>query len=277
LLLSAVILGLIQGLTEFIPVSSSGHLLFVEKLLGWDSSKLTFDVALHLGTIAALLAFFWRDWVGILRSFAGHLVRRVPYAEESESGVSGRLLVPIIVASVPVALVGARYGDVIEAMRTRPWMLPAVAALLVVVALVMLLAEVVGKRRREMAAMGYVDYLAIGFAQVLALFPGVSRSGITISAGLFRNLDRAAAARFSFLLSTPAVLGAGLMAMKDVYENGLPSGEWAAFAVGFLTAAVSGYVAIRFLMNYLQRGSLAVFAIYRFILAAGILLYALRF
>lgn len=269
MLLAAIVLGLIQGLTEFIPVSSSGHLLFVERLLGWDTGKLTFDVALHWGTLVALLVFFRRDWVSILRSFAVHVVKRTPYGKDGDAEAGGRLLVPIIVGSIPVAFVGAKYDKVIEAMRDRPWMLPAVAGALAIVGIVMLLAERIGKRQREMGSMNYIDYVVIGLAQALALFPGVSRSGITISAGLFRNLDRAAAARFSFLLSTPAILGAGLLKLKDV---SLAPGDWAVFAVGFVTAAVSGFFAIRFLMSYLQRRSLAVFAIYRFAFAAVILI-----
>jgi undecaprenyl-diphosphatase len=141
----------------------------------------------------------------------------------------------------------------------------------------MLLAERVGKKQREMGAMNYADYIIIGVAQALALFPGVSRSGITISAGLFRNLDRAGAARFSFLLSTPIIFAAGLKQLKDVAETGLPSGEILTFAVGFVVAAISGYLAIRFLMSYLKKGSLKVFAAYRFILAAAILATFLRF
>ena len=273
MLLAAIVLGLIQGLTEFIPVSSSGHLLLVERLLGWDTSKLTFDVALHWGTLVALLAFFWRDWASIVRSFFVHVVKRTPYSKDGDAEAGGRLLVPIIVGSIPVAFVGAKYDKVIEAMRDRSWMLPAVAGALAVVGLVMLLAEKIGKRQREMGSMNYIDYVIIGLAQALALFPGVSRSGITISAGLFRNLDRAAAARFSFLLSTPAILGAGVLKLKDV---SLASGDWAVFGVGFVTAAVSGFFAIGFLMSYLQRRSLAAFSIYRFALAAAILLTVAR-
>lgn len=276
-IIQAIILGVVQGLTEFIPVSSSAHLLFIEKLFHWDTSKLAFDVALHWGTLIALLVYFWRDWMSILASFARHISGRSPYPTDSESAGSGRLLIPILVASIPAAIIGLKFNDKIEAMRDRPWILPAVAGALAVVAVVMLLAERVGKKQREMGAMNYADYIIIGIAQALALFPGVSRSGITISTGLFRGLDRAAAARFSFLLSTPIIFAAGLKMLKDVHETGLPSGEGAIFAVGFLAAAISGYFAVRFLMSYLQRGSLMLFAAYRFLLAAAILATLLRF
>lgn len=275
-IIQAIILGLIQGLTEFIPVSSSGHLLLAEKLFGWDTSSMAFDVALHWGTLIALLCYFWRDWLDIFASFAKHIIGGKPYGKATDPSGCGRFLVPIVVASIPAAIVGLKFESKIEAMRDRPWMLPALAAALIVVALVMLLAEKVGKKQREMGAMNYADYVIIGIAQALALFPGVSRSGITISAGLFRNLDRAAAARFSFLLSTPVIFGAGLKTLWGLHKSGLPAGEGLVFAVGFSVAAISGYLAIRFLMNYLQRGSLKLFAVYRFVLAAAVIVAFLR-
>ena len=275
-ILQAIILGLVQGLTEFIPVSSSGHLLFIEKLMGWDTGKMAFDVALHLGTLAALLCFFWNDWMSILSSFGRRIFRGMPYEKQSEEGRTGKLLVPIIIATIPAALVGYKFDKHIESMRDRPWMLPAVAGALALIAIVMLLAERVGQKKRAMGSMVYADYIIVGCAQALALFPGVSRSGITISAGLFRGLDRAAAARFSFLLSTPIIFGAGLMKLKDLLKTGLPHGEMMIFLVGFVAAAISGYLAVRFLMSYLQRGSLKVFAAYRFLLAAVILVAFLR-
>jgi len=276
LLLAAVVLGLIQGLTEFIPVSSSAHLLIVERLFRWSTSKPTFDIALHWGTLVALLAFFWRDWVAILKSFVAHVARRTPYGKPEDANADGRLFVPIVVASIPAAVVGLGFEGKIEAMRGSEWMVAAIACALVGIGIVMLLAEKLGARRRKIDSMNYVDYAVIGLAQALALFPGVSRSGITISAGLFRDLDRTAAARFSFLLSTPAVVGAGLVAIKDMARHGLPAGDWAVMGAGFATAAVSGFVAIGFLMRYLQHRSLTTFALYRFALAAVILLVLFR-
>lgn len=270
-ILQAIILGIVQGLTEFIPVSSSGHLLLVEKLMGWSSDKLAFDVAVHLGSLVAVLCFFWNDWMSILASFGRRAFRRVPYDKQPENARSGRLLVPIAIGTIPAGIVGVLFDDRIESMRGEPWMLPGVASALALVAVVMLVAERVGQKKRGIGMMGYLDYIVIGCAQALALFPGVSRSGITISAGLFRGIDRAAAARFSFLLSTPAILGAGALQVKKLIETGLPQSEMILFAVGFVAAAVSGYLAIRFLMNYLQRGTLKVFAVYRFVLAAGII------
>ena len=265
----AIILGLIQGLTEFIPVSSSGHLLLAEKLFGWRTDSIAFDVALHWGTLVALLCYFGRDWLNILSSFARHIAG-VPYRKENDPASSGRYLVPIIVASIPAAIVGLKFDSKIEAMRDRPWMLPLMASALVIVGLAMVLAERVGRRRRKMGAMTYRDYIIIGLAQALALIPGVSRSGSTITAGLFMYLDSAAAAKFSFLLSTPVILGAGLKTLMNVHKQGFPTGQTTIFAVGFIVAAVSGYLTIKILMNYLKRGSLTAFAIYRFVLAAGV-------
>ena len=255
MILHAIALGIVQGLTEFIPVSSSAHLVTIPNLMRWPDMGLAFDVACHWGTVAALILYFRRDWKAILTTF----VRR----ESSGSDVGGRMLIPIIAACIPAALVGLVLNEKIEALRTWPLLVPAIALVLIGVGLVMLLAERVGKKRRGIGEMNRLDYAVIGIAQALALFPGVSRSGITISAGLFRNLDRAAAARFSFLLSTPIILGAGLLELTKVFISGFPAGQAAPFAIGFVTSALSGYLAIRFLMRYLARRPLDVFVTYR--------------
>jgi undecaprenyl-diphosphatase len=263
----AIVLGIIQGLTEFIPVSSSGHLIVIPKLFGWQpiGNGNAFDVALHMGTLAALVWFFRRDWWGIISGFGAHILRRAPYAKDGAQATEGRFLVPIIVACIPAAVVGFLWDDFIEtALRQWYW----VAGGLVLFGIVMLIAERAGKKQHDMDHMNYVDYISIGCAQALALLPGVSRSGVTISAGLFRNLDRSAAARFSFLLSTPIILGAGLKKLKDLMETGIPHGEPVLMLVGFIAATISGYVAIKFLMNYLRTRTLTAFVIYRFCLAA---------
>lgn len=262
-ILQAAVLGVIQGLTEFIPVSSSGHLIVVPRLLGWSDHAQWFDVALHLGTLAAVVLYFWRDWVGILASFYRHIARREPYTG-SGADSSGRLLVPIAVACVPAAVAGWKWEKIIEStLRQWYW----VAGALVLIGVVMLVADRVGRKKRPMDEMSYVDYITIGCAQALALFPGVSRSGITISAGLFRNLDRAAAARFSFLLSTPIILGAAAHKLMGLHSE---PGKIAAapFAVGVATSAVVGYLAIGLLLNFLRKHTLNVFVGYRFALAA---------
>ena len=264
MILQALILGIIQGLTEFIPVSSSAHLVAIPKLLGWKDMGLSFDVALHWGTLVALVIYFRRDWATILSSF----VRR----EGSNTDVGGRMLLPIVVACVPAAVAGFLFDKKIEALRNWPHVVPVIALVLIAFGLVMLLAERISKKQRGMGEMNWIDYTIVGIAQSLALFPGVSRSGITISAGLFRNLDRAAAARFSFLLSTPIVFGAGLLKLKDVLRTGLPAGEAAPFAIGFIVSAVVGYLAIKFLMDYLRKKPLDAFVTYRICFAVILLL-----
>lgn len=259
--LQAIILGIIQGLTEFIPVSSSGHLIAVPRLFGWHDMGLAFDVALHMGTLLAVIAYFRKDLASIIGGFVVHVTRRVPYGEgRAAANPSGRLMVPLLVACVPAAVVGFFWDDFIE-QTLREWYW--VAGALVVVAGVMVLAERAGKKRRDIDRMNYADYISIGCAQALALFPGVSRSGITISMGLFRNLDRAAAAKFSFLVSTPIILGAGTLKLNDVVSAGITLTEAVPFALGFVSAAISGYLAIRFLMRFLQTRTLVGFAIYR--------------
>lgn len=264
MILQSIILGIIQGLTEFLPISSSGHLLSITKLFSdkgvWVDMGLAFDVALHWGTILAVIIYFRRDWAAILGSAFGRS------AQNGE--VSKGLLVPIIVGTIPAAIAGALFNDKIDALRDWPLVIPVIAFVLMGVGLIMLLAERVGKQKRGIGAMNWTDYIVIGIAQAVALFPGVSRSGITISAGLFRNIDRASAARFSFLLSTPAVLGAGLLKFRDLGTDF----QAAPFVIGFLTSAIVGYLAIHFLMRFLAKNPLNVFVNYRFIFAIVLLL-----
>jgi len=264
MILHAVILGIVQGLTEFIPVSSSAHLVVFPLLLRWQDMGLAFDVACHWGTLVALVVYFRRDWAAILTSF----VRR----NAPETDVGGRMLIPIIAACIPAAAAGLLLNDKIEALRKWPLLVQTIAVVLIGVGLVMLLAERVGKKRRQVGEMNWVDYVVIGIAQALALFPGVSRSGITISAGLFRNLDRAAAARFSFLLSTPVVFGAGLLELAKLLTKGFAAGQAGLLAMGLLTSAISGYLAISFLMKYLARKPLDAFVTYRICFAVFLLL-----
>ncbi len=260
----AIILGIIQGLTEFIPISSSGHLIVVPILFGWNEHDLWFDVALHLGTLVAVVIYFAKDWITIIRSFIKHLFGRQPY-KNNEGGYEGKLLIPIIIACVPAAIVGFLWDDYIEANFRQ---LPLVATMLILISGVMFGAERYGRKDRSMASMTYKDYIIIGCAQALALVPGTSRSGITISAGLFLNLGREAAARFSFLLSTPIIFGAGMMQMKKLFiDRGLQQGELMPFVIGFLTASIVGLFAIHFLMNYLKNRTMNIFVIYRVLFA----------
>lgn len=250
-IIQAVVLGAVQGATEFLPISSSAHLLLVPWLLGWPPHSLTFDVALHMGTLAAVLAVFWRDVLDLA----------VAALRDRLSTRQGRLAWGIAAATVPAAAAGFLFDDFVEAHLRSP-LIPAFTLATLGVAL--WLADRAAAHGRGEGQVGLVDLLWIGVAQALALVPGVSRSGITITAGLLRGLDRETAARISFLLSIPTIAGAGLLKLKDVApaELGVP------FYAGVVAAAVAGYLVIRYMLDYLRRGTYAAFALYRVALAA---------
>jgi undecaprenyl-diphosphatase len=265
LILKSAVLGIVQGLTEFLPVSSSGHLVLIEKLFGWKELGLAFDVAIHLGTLLALVVFFGREWVGVINGFFRSLRTR-----PSRWDTEGRLAWMLILATIPAVIAGAALSDQIERnLRTLFW----VANFLVAGALVMLAAELWGKKARDFGAVRAGDAASVGFAQVLALAPGVSRSGITISAGMFSGLNREAAARFAFMMAAPIIGGAGVWEAIKVARHGLGGGTPGAFVVGFMTSAVTGFFAVKYFIRYLKRGSLMPFVIYRLVVAAAVYIY----
>lgn len=268
-LYQAVVLALVQGLTEFLPVSSTAHLALVPWFLHWKDPGLPFDIALHVGTLAAVVVYFYRDWVTIFTRGLG-----LKPAGSSDLDGSPRLLWWLAAATVPIGLAGLAFKHQIEAT----WRTPVVMAImLIVVGLVMAAAERYGKRSRGVGEMSVLDALLIGVAQALAVVPGTSRSGITISAGLFRNLDRSAAARFSFLLSTPATAAAALKSFYDLYKaGGIAPDLRLAFAVGIVVSALSGWAAIAILMRFLKRQTFYPFVAYRFALGVLILVLASR-
>ena len=266
--LQAVILGVIQGLTEFLPVSSSGHLVWIPWILGWEPPGLAFDAVLHLGTLGAVLAYFRGDLARIavagVRSLGDPALRAHP---------DGRTAWLIAVATLPAATVGLAVADLLEDLFENPG---AVGWALIATGLLLLWGERVRTGGREASQLGVWEALTIGAGQALALFPGLSRSGVTIAAGLWRGLDRRDAARFSFLLAVPAVLGAGILQGLALLSVGDPEAGWA-LALGFTSALASGYAAIRFLLGYLQRRSLLPFAGYCLVLGAVLAgLYALN-
>jgi undecaprenyl-diphosphatase len=272
----ALVLGLVQGLTEFIPVSSSAHLIIVPWLLGWPDPGLAFDAALHLGTLLAVLGYFARDWVVLSRAFLASVVERNLNPDHN------RLLAwLVLVGSIPGALAGLLLDGPVEAFFHSPGAIHNTSALLFMAALILglaaalWLAEAVARHTRSVQTLGWRDAILIGLAQASALLPGVSRSGATITAGLFLGLERQAAARFSFLLATPIVAAAGAKKVFDAMRAGLSSGDQAAFALGVVAAAISGYLCIAFLLRYLQRNSTLPFVLYRVALAATIVVIAL--
>jgi undecaprenyl-diphosphatase len=272
-LIQAAILGVVQGLTEFLPISSTAHLIIVPQLLGWDDAFLTsaaFDVMLHLGTLAALLIYFWRDLWRLLKAWLASFRDRAIGADADR-----RLAWLLFVSVVPGALLGALGEGFFDTFFRQSSSLIYIAGLLVLGGLLLGLAELVGRRNRDMAELHWRDALVIGVAQALALFPGISRSGITIGAGLFVGLRREAAARFSFLMATPIIAGAGLWKSRELLGGGLAAGDVLPLIVGLVAAGLSGLAAIAFLLSYLRRQSTAIFIVYRFALAAVIVLFVL--
>lgn len=250
----ALILGIIQGATEYIPVSSSAHLVLIPWLLGWPDSAFTFEVLVQWGTLVGVFVYFWRDLWDIAHGMVTGLARRQPLAT-----ASSRMGWYILLGTIPAVVFGLLLKDIFEAAFGAPVL---VAVLLLGTAAILMVAEHFGRRERTTGDLGWLDALFVGMWQVTALFPGISRSGSTIGGGMLRGLDRTAAARFSFLLSVPALLGAGFLAIADLLEAETLSADLPALAVGFVAAAITGYLCIRWLLGYLQRRGLTIFAVY---------------
>jgi undecaprenyl-diphosphatase len=261
--LEALVLGLVQGLTEFLPISSSGHLRIVPALLGWEDPGAGFTAVIQLGTMAAVLIYFRADLWNIARAWLRDLRTPIPRASQE-----ARLGWFIILGTIPISIFGIVFSAQIESGARSLYL---IGSALILFSFVMLAAERVGTRQRSLTEMNGRDGLWVGMAQVLALIPGVSRSGATISAGLFRGFDRVAAARYSFLLSVPAVVLSGLFELRKVGEDGSPSAT--ATAIATLVAFVTGYAAIAWLLRYLGTHSLRIFVVYR--IALGVLVLAL--
>jgi undecaprenyl-diphosphatase len=248
-MLQAIILGIVQGLTEFLPVSSTAHLILFPWFFNWSGvvDTLSFDLALHAGTLLALLLCFWRDWVDLF------------FRKQ-------RLLGLIILASIPAGIAGLLLNDLAEHSLRSPLL---ISIMLIIGGVIMLAAEKIYKYR-DMEKLSLKDVVFIGVAQAVAIIPGVSRSGFTIAAGLFRGLERDAAARFSFLLATPIIGGAFLLHLKGLIMNHADHSAQL-FVTGFVSSFVTGFIAIKFMMSFLKRYPLDIFVYYRFLLAAVII------
>ncbi len=285
-ILEAIVLGIVQGLTEFLPVSSTAHLALVPwlattlGLANWPDPGLTFDVALHAGTLFAILLYFWRTWLQIIRAALGGKVVRFSEVRDdvrdltpAEEQRERKLLWFMIAATIPAALAGALLEKHVETTFRAPAL---VASMLIVFAVIMWVAERMSKFDKPLPQIGLGDAMTVGVLQAFAVIPGVSRSGITITGGLFRNFTREAAARFSFLLSTPIIGGAALFKLHHVMKHGLPVGENApgstAFAVGIIVSALVGYATIAWFIRYLQTRTLTVFIVYRILFGIAVLL-----
>jgi undecaprenyl-diphosphatase len=280
----AVVLAIVQGLGEFIPISSSGHLIIVRRLLGWNelspAHELSFDVALHFGTLLSVLFYFRRTWFQIIRAALGGKVVRFSESNSGDTNLTAdeqkeerMLLWFLAIATIPGAIAGKLLEHSAEDYFREHIFL--IAGALIVVALLMWLGEKIGELKKPLTRISFMDSLLIGIAQAFALLPGVSRSGATITAGLFRNLTREAAVRFSFLLSTPLIAGAALLKAHELHKEGLPPDMQMPVLVGIIVSALVGYAAIAWLIRYLQSNTLKPFIIYRIL--AGVIVIALAF
>ena len=269
-ILQALVLGIVQGLTEFLPISSTAHLILVPWALGWTfdpEAQIVFDVLVQWGTLLALFVYFRRDLAGILRAVLAGIRDRRPLATPES-----RLGWWIALGTVPVVVLGLACKHPIEALHHRP---VVVAGILIGATGLLYLGERWGKRDRPLDSITAGDALVVGAAQALALLPGVSRSGATITGGLLRGLDRAAAARFSFLLSIPALLGAGAVKTRDLLHHPGALEQVPVLAAGLLASAVVGYASIHWLMGFLARRPLTSFALYRVLAGLALLGLAL--
>lgn len=266
-LYQAIVLAIIQGLGEFLPISSSAHLIIAPKLLHWNDPGLSFDVALHLGTLVAVLVYFFRDWVQVILNGIGISYRGSHPDENSRS-----LLWLLVLGTIPGALAGLKFEKYAEEAFRSPYI---IGGAMIVFGLLMWISDKASKARNGLDQMTAFDALAVGVAQALAIIPGVSRSGGTLTMARFRGFSREAAARFSFLLSTPLIAGAALKKGWDLHKEGLPEDMKLPYMVGIAVSAVVGLFVIAVFMKYLRRNSLSVFVWYR--IAFGIIVIALAF
>ena len=282
-LLRAIILGILQGVTEFVPISSSAHLIVAPWLFDWNEpalSSLSFDVALHLGTLLAVVVFFADDWVRLIRAAVHSIAERKIGADPDR-----RLAWLLVLGTIPGAVMGAIAEGPIEELFHRPdqpiepMAMIVMAGLIALMGALLFLADHLARHLRGMNDLTLKDAILVGLAQALAVFPGVSRSGATITAGLALGLKREAAAKFSFLLSAPIIAGAGLKSIYDVareWQKGAMTGaDLLLFAAGFAAAAISGYLCIKYLLRFLQQHSTNLFVFYRWGLALVIVVAAL--
>jgi undecaprenyl-diphosphatase len=261
----SIILGTVQGLGEFLPISSTAHLILAPYFFGWSDPGLSFDVALHIGTLIAVLSFFWRDWMIILK-LALQKISNFKFQISNLEEYPSDLLWLLIVASVPGAIFGLIFEKKAETIFRSPLL---IAATLSVVGLLLYLIDKYAKHRKDISEVSYKDALVIGFSQAVAIIPGVSRSGATMTAGLALGLSRESAARFSFLLSTPIIFGAAMVKIPSLIKSGI---TWP-IILGIIFAAVSGYLAIKYMLKLISKIGFAPFFWYRLALALVVVIF----
>ncbi len=269
-LIQSIILGIVQGLTEFLPISSSGHLVIVPYLLNWHvplQDAFIFDVLVQLGTLLAVIVYFRKDLYAVIVAVFRGLLHRQPFSDPM-----ARLGWFLVLATIPAVIAGFFFKDLVERAFSSPL---AAGLLLLGTAALLVTAELVGKRSRQIESITWLDSLLIGLFQVVSLLPGISRSGSTISGGMIRSLDRPSAARFSFLMSIPVMIGAGILAIVDLFSMPNYTGQIPTLVAGFITAAIVGYLAIRWLLSYLSKRSLYIFAAYSVIVPVTVVIFYL--
>ncbi len=257
--IQVIVLAITQGVTEFLPISSSGHLILGSWLFSWPDQGIVFDTAVHVGTLAAVLVYFRREWIQLLTGLASNQLVEVDDADGADGAVRARTLaLLIVVGTIPLAVGGLLLEDSVEVNFRSP---ESVGWLLIGTAVALLIGEVLGKRVRSLSSVKLADAAIIGVFQVLAVFPGISRSGVTMVAGLALGMTREAAARFSMLLATPAIAGAGLLVAIDAL-SGNNDADWGAAAIGAVISGVTAYFVIAGLMKLLCNGSFKPFIAY---------------
>jgi undecaprenyl-diphosphatase len=261
-IVQAVVFGLIQGLGEFLPISSTAHLILLPYFLHWPDPGLEFDVALHLGTLVAVLAFFWQDWLKIFTS------AYVSFKKEGVKSFKNELLYLLVIATIPGAMFGLLFEDKAETIFRTPLL---IAITLIIGGAVLYWAEKTAKQQKNISSITLKETLIIGLSQALAVIPGFSRSGVTITAGLFSGLDKMSAARFSFLLSTPIIFGAAALKLPKLFQTSLDQ----AMVLGILSSAIFGFLAIKYLLKFLEKFGYGVFFWYRLVLGVVIILLTL--
>jgi len=258
-ILQAIVYGIVQGLGEFLPISSTAHLILTPWLLGWDNHPgLAFDVALHLGTLAAVVIFFWKDWINLIKA-----------GLTNPKSKDGRLFWLIVVACIPGGILGLLFDDLIETAFRTPLL---IGIMLILMGIVLYLADRLCESEAGLEDMGLKRSILIGFSQALAMIPGVSRSGITMAMGRYTGMTREAAAKFTFLLSTPFIFLSGVYKAKDIAAAEI---ETLPLLVAVVTAAVVGALSIKFLLEHLKRKGFGIFVIYRIILGTVVIAVAL--
>lgn len=263
-IIQAIILGIVQGATEFLPISSSAHLVLIPWLLNWDKPSLTFDLMTHYGTLLAVVIYYRNDLWAIIKGVLQGLREGKPVGNPA-----AKLGWLIVLSTIPAILIGYFFEEQIENLFGEPVF---VAVELLITGAILWFSETLGKRTRPLEEMTWWDSFWIGIGQAIAISPGISRSGSTIAAGLVRGFDRASAARFSFLMSIPVIFGAGLLKLSDFVETGISSDTLTQFLAGGVTAGIVGYIAIAYLIRYLTTHSLRVFAIYCWIFGGACIL-----